>query len=184
MGKTLAIHWAATTHGTWLHGDSRGSWLRGRLIGPDPFLHAQERAMLSTQAMVLGRQEQALVADAFGHALREWGYRVLAATIQPAHFHLIFAPLADPVRTVIARMKYRSSAAVLKHRRETGQPAPRSLWTGGMFPVFIFSPSHLANAIAYVRRHNRRVGLPDDPYDWISAPERLYGIPSRDDSAI
>jgi REP element-mobilizing transposase RayT len=207
MGKTLGIHWAATTHGTWLHGDPRGSWLRGKLIGADPFLEAQQRA-LSRGAVSLDEYERELVAGAFGRAVTEWNYRVLAATIQPAHFHLVFAPLGDPINTVTARLKYRSSAAVLKYRREclartmtqrnpagttsefpggtTGLCGPRSLWTAGIFPVFIFSQPHLMNAIEYVRRHNRRIGLPDDPYDWIQAliPSRDGVLPGRDDRAI
>ena len=50
---------------------------------------------------------------------------------------------------------------------------PRHLWTAGKFPVFIFDESHLVNAIEYVRDHNRRVGLPPDPFDWIDA---LYPV--------
>lgn len=192
MGKTFGIHWAATTHGTWLHGDPRGSWLRGKLIGADPFLEAQQRA-LSRGAVWLDEYERELVADAFGRAATEWRYRVLAATIQPTHFHLVFAPLGDPINTVTARLKYRSSAAVLKYRREclavnqveicskfpagtTGLFVPRSLWTSGIFPVFIFSQSHLMNAIEYVRRHNRRIGLPDDPYDWMRGVDSRSGL--------
>jgi hypothetical protein len=38
MGQTIGIHWTVTTHGTWLHGDPRGSWKDGRLIGADPLL--------------------------------------------------------------------------------------------------------------------------------------------------
>lgn len=179
MGRTFGIHWAATTHGTWLHGDVRGSWRNGRLIGPDPFLEAAARARMSRGAVLLDSAEKSLVGNAFGKAVREWGYEVLAATIQPTHFHIVFAPLSDPIETVVARLKYRSSATVLKHRRERGFETPRSLWTGGMFPVFIFSESHLSNAIEYVRRHNRRDELPDDPYDWIRA-----AIPNGDRSAI
>jgi hypothetical protein len=33
--EALAIHWIATTLGTWLHGDPRGSWINGRPSGPD-----------------------------------------------------------------------------------------------------------------------------------------------------
>ncbi|MGD9637377.1 MAG: hypothetical protein AB7U97_29160 [Pirellulales bacterium] len=46
---------------------------------------------------------------------------------------------------------------------------PQHLWTAGKFPVVIFNELHLANAIEYVRDHNRRLGLPPDPYFWIEA---------------
>jgi REP element-mobilizing transposase RayT len=189
MGRTLAIHWAATTHGTWLHGDPRGSWREGRLIGPDPYLEAECRSQMDAEAVKLDSAEQALVAEAFKEIVREQRHRIFAATIQVTHVHLIVAPLREDITTVVARFKRRSAAAILARRRskiETVSPAetaglnsrpilgrthsrsiPRSVWTAGKFPVFIFNEQHLVNAIEYVRDHNRRMELPPDPFDWI-----------------
>jgi hypothetical protein len=61
-----------------------------------------------------------------------------------------------------------NSRAILARRSIA---VPRSLWTAGKFPVYIFDEQHLINAIEYVRDHNRRIGLPADPFDWI---EPLY----------
>jgi REP element-mobilizing transposase RayT len=183
MANTIAIHWAATTHGTWLHGDPRGSWRNGQLIGPDPYLEAAERASLVADGVVLTEREQNLVANEFGSIVREQHHRIFAATIQPTHIHLVFGPLQEDLKTVIARLKRRSAAAVLAHRREmaalhsrpilggSNPSIPRSLWTNGKFPIFIFDEYHLMNAIEYVRDHNRRNNLPPDPFDWI---EPLY----------
>jgi hypothetical protein len=186
MGRTLAIHWAATTHGTWLHGDPRGSWREGRLIGPNPYLEADTRARMSGTAVVLDETECALVAAEFGRVVRGQRHRVLAATIQATHIHLVLGPLREPIDTVIARLKRRSAGVVIGRRRAMleGTPAgtaglysravparrvhvPRSLWTAGKFPVYIFDEQHLANAIEYVRDHNRRNGMDGDPFDWI-----------------
>jgi hypothetical protein len=222
MDNTLAIHWAATTHGTWLHGDPRGSWKGGRLIGPDPYLEAEARARMRSDAVVLDATERAIIADVFGAVVREQRHRVFAAAILATHVHLVFAPLRESIDLAVARLKRRSAAAVLARRRELrGAPdparmaglysrpilgrktnsrpilgrktnsrpilgrsstAPRSLWTAGKFPVFIFDELHLANAIEYVRDHNRRIGLPADPFKWIEplfpagdmAGERAY----------
>jgi REP element-mobilizing transposase RayT len=130
--------------------------------------------------------------------VREQRHRVFAATIQASHVHLVFAPLNEDIKTVVARFKYRSAAAVLGRRRglrpaETAGlysravPArfphiPKSLWTAGKFPVFIFNDLHVVNSIEYVRDHNLRIGLPPDPFDCIDplfpasemAGERLY----------
>jgi REP element-mobilizing transposase RayT len=200
MGNTLAIHWAATTHGTWLHGDPRGSWRNGRLIGRDPYLELEVRARMSHDAVVLDTVERALIAEAFGIVVKEQCFRVFAATVQATHVHLVLGPLHEDLDTVIARFKRRSAATVLKRRRELcrvrdpanpakmaglspkpakmaglysrailarQQTVPRSLWTAGKFPVFIFNEDHLMNAIEYVRDHNRRKGLPADPFEWI-----------------
>ncbi len=173
MSNTLGIHWSATTHGTWLHGDPRGSWRHGRLIGPDPFLEASARSSLSNNAIVLSDDERLIVAAAFGEVIREHRYRALAATVQRTHVHIVFAPLAHDVKTVIDRLKRRST---MKRNTRNGSVSvmhstSASLWTAGQFPIFIFSEEHLANAIEYVRDHNRRIDLPADPFDWI---EPLY----------
>lgn len=196
MGRTPAIHWAATTHGTWLHGDPHGSWRDGRLIGPDPYLQAESQARMSRDAAVLDAAERMLVADAFGAVVREQRHRVFAATIRATHVHLVLAPVHENLDNVIARLKRRSAGVVLARRRALAasgdsagtavqpagtaglysrailarrHPVPRHLWTAGKFPVFIFDERHLGNAIEYVRDHNRRLGLPPDPYDWIEA---------------
>jgi hypothetical protein len=112
MSNTLAVHWAATTRGTWLHGDPRGSWRNGRLLGPDPFEESMARHYMNEKAVVLSDEQSTLVANAFGEIVREHNYRALAATIQRTHVHIVFAPLPDDVKIVIARLKRRSTMRV------------------------------------------------------------------------
>ncbi|MEX0777066.1 MAG: transposase [Phycisphaeraceae bacterium] len=166
MRRTLGIHWIATTHGTWLHGDVRGSWSNGRLVGPDPFLEEAIAARMTHDAVVLSATEVISVAVEMGSTIREHGHRVCAATIQPMHVHIVFAPLPEDVKTTIARLKKRTADLVLGVRRKMGDDREH-LWTQGQFPVFIFDEDHLRNAIEYVRRHNVRIGRPADPYEWI-----------------
>lgn len=172
MANTLAIHWPATTFGTWLPGDPRGSWRGGQLIGPDPFLESECHATLHADAVMLDATERQILADEVGRRVREHGYRVYAATVQMTHIHLVFAPLPEHIDTVIARLKRGTALEVLAHRRKTQDAArvPRTLWTRGKYPIFIFDDGHLHNAIKYVRAHNVRIGLPADPYDWIAPP--------------
>ena len=171
MNRTHGIHWIATTFGTWLHGDPRGSWRDGKLIGPDPFLEEAIRGRMTADAVVLSGIEIMLVAVVMGQAVRDKRWRVYAATIQPTHTHIVFAPLRDPIKDVIATLKYRSARQIISLRRNMRVEVGRSLWTEGQFPRFVYSVDHLGNAIEYVRDHNRRTGRPADPYEWI---EPLY----------
>lgn len=170
MGNTLAIHWTATTYGTWLHGDPRGSWRNGKLIGPDPFLESECRGRMTAEAVILDAEEQVIVAGEFGGVVREQGHAVLAATIQASHVHLVFAPLRESLDNVVARLKRRAAMAMFAQRRAAHVPVPRSLWTAGKYLVYIFDQQHVENTVEYIRAHNRRCGLPDDPYDWITPP--------------
>ena len=118
--------------------------------------------------VVLSTDEITRVSNVFGDLLREKDWKVWAATIQPTHAHLVFARLNGNARDVIAVMKYRSARQVLAERRAQGREAGRSLWTEGQFYVLIEDEEQLFNTIEYVRNHNIRVGLPADPYAWIT----------------
>jgi REP element-mobilizing transposase RayT len=125
---------------------------------------------MNGKAVVLNNEQRTLVSAAFGEVIREHNYRALAATVQRTHVHIVFAPLPDDVKIVIARLKRRSTMRVNELYSPailTGRSPAGSLWTGGRFPIFVFDEEHLANAIEYVRDHNRRIGLPPDPFDWI-----------------
>jgi REP element-mobilizing transposase RayT len=165
--EALAIHWIATTYGTWLHGDPRGSWINGRLSGPDPFLEEAVARRMRSNAVVLTDSEMALAAAEFATAVCENELMVFAATVHPTHVHMVFARPKRQLKSIIATFKYRSSRAVLAARRKAGRPVDRSLWTEGQFPVFIFDEMHLENAVEYVREHNRRIGRDSDPYPWL-----------------
>ncbi len=170
MQHTLGIHWIATTHDTWLHGDPRNSWQHGRLIGPDPFLQASIEKRMQHDAVILNPTEVLVVASIIGSLCRSHGHTVYAATFQPTHLHVVLAPLIEDVKTVIARFKKQSANVVLNVRRKMGDNS-KHLWTQGQFAVFINSEDHLLNTIEYVREHNRHVGKQDDPYDWLSPLE-------------
>ncbi len=117
-------------------------------------------------AVVLNDGEIITVAATVGHTIVEQQHRAYAATFHSTHLHVIFAPLPEDVKTTIARLKKRTADLILAVRRKLGEDR-RRLWTQGQFPVFIFDRNHLHNAIAYVRRHNTRVGRDADPYGWI-----------------
>ncbi|MCC6683386.1 MAG: hypothetical protein IT445_21020 [Phycisphaeraceae bacterium] len=186
MANTQAIHWIATTHGTWLHGDVRGSWRNGKLIGPDPFLEEAIQQRMAHDAVVLSPGEIVMVACEIGRTVIEQQQRVLAATIQPTHLHLVLAPLREDVKKTIARFMKRTADLVLAVRHQCGKPCLH-LWTQGQFPVFIFDDDHLCNAIDYVRRHNTRCGRSADPYDWIDPlfpPDQPRRKPGQNGPAI
>ncbi|HZZ26967.1 MAG TPA: transposase [Pirellulales bacterium] len=172
MGSTLAIHWTVTTHGTWLHGDPKGSWKNGTLMGPDPLLRQAASENMTNEAETLSQPEIELAAEAFGRVCQKGGHQVLAATIRPIHAHLVLGRIASPAEKVIWWLKRQSAAAVFDSRRSQGRPTPRHLWTNRRFVVFIYDERHLANTIKYVQRHNIEAGLSANPYSWIDPLNR------------
>jgi hypothetical protein len=142
MERTLGLHWSATTHGTWLHGDPRGSWKDGKLIGPDPFLRAEIEGMMSGSAVRFSKSEVEIVANAFGSIVKERRHLVFAATVQSMHVHLVFGPLDEDIKNVIARLKRRASMEVLNYRRK-----------------LLNSPAILAGLFRFRGRFGRRGGF-------------------------
>jgi len=155
MRPILGIHWTATTHGTWLHGDPRGSWHNGELIGPDPFLEMEAKAIMTAGAVVLSDEERVVVEQTIRETCAEKGHEILEMTVQSTHTHVVFAPMAERIKNVVARLKRRTSMEILQQRRERGMvDVPRTIWTAKKFVVFITDEIHLQNTKAYVKRHN------------------------------
>ncbi len=157
MTQLLGIHWIATTYGTWLHGDLRGSWYQGNLIDPDPFLESAIRLRMTHHAVVLSAEECDLVADTIRKICEEQNHSVLTMAIEPTHVHVLFAPMDEPIKVVVARLKRRSATAVLHRRRlgsgQDGRAIAKSLWSAGRFIVYIDDDVRLQNAMEYVERH-------------------------------
>lgn len=166
MGKALGIHWIVTTHGTWLHGDPRGSWRNGKLIGPDLFIEQAVREQMRDGAIVLSDEERGIVAGVFGDAVVDNDWLIYAVTIQATHAHVVFGALREPIERVIAMMKYRSAKRVMADRRARGIEVGRSLWGEGRYCVYVDDVQQMRNTIAYVEQHDQGDGK-GKGYDWV-----------------
>jgi len=159
MSHLLAIHWIATTHGTWLHGDPRGSWHQGKRIGPDPLLESTIRRRMTRDAIVLSQEECNLVAQTIRKVCCERDHTILTMAVEPTHTHVLFAPLEEPLKTVVARLKRKASMEVWAARRKQGLQVPHTMWTKGRYVVLIDDPQHLQNTLEYIERHARGVAV-------------------------
>ena len=138
---------------------------------------------MTSDAVVLTPTETMLTSSIVGQTINQLRLQVVAATFQPTHLHLVFAPTDQPIKEVITTLKYRSARAIQKLRENTRKRASRSIWTKGQFVTYIKSVDHLHNAITYVQQHNLRCGRDATPYDWI-APTDTPREPARDGSAM
>ena len=155
MHSLLGIHWTASTYGTWLHGDARGSWYQGRLIVGDRPLRMASQSSMKHGAVQRSAEERLLVEHTIRTVSTEFGHTLLALTVQSTHVHVVFSPLAEPIKTVVARLKRRTSMEVLQRRRQRGAvDIARSIWSAKRFLVFVTEERHLQHTIAYVERHN------------------------------
>ncbi len=180
MGATRGIHVVWTTYGTWLPGDRRGHWsalldLYGRLKPaghqlnmPDTETHSRARSLMKDAPKVLTINDIQIVADILGSYLAPGlpgAASCHACAIEPAHVHLLFGPVGEPIGTFVGRLKGASSSAVL---RRPGNHGRERIWTAGYWKVFLFEDEAVSAVAEYIEAHNTRRGLPAAPFPWIT----------------
>jgi REP element-mobilizing transposase RayT len=170
----LAFHLVTTTYGTWLPGDPRGHWSpilnadeklvyhSGVPQSGDPMTEEWARKQMKHDMVVLTPEHRKTMADSIGQTTKRYGYRVIAAAIWSTHIHLVIEKTKEDISAVAGRYKGISGKDV----RAVRGPGP--IWTAGYFKVFLFKEQHVQAAVHYVEEHNRVLGLPLRPWDWIT----------------
>jgi hypothetical protein len=107
----LAWYLTWTTYGTWLHGDSRGSYLGHRPIPPNPELEADMRASLAGDPVYLTDAQRTIVHDALLAECPVEGWIVHAINVRTNHVHIVVSANRDGDK-VRSRLKAIASDAL------------------------------------------------------------------------
>ena len=159
MNDTLAILFTFTTYGTWLRGDERG-WIEdGRLMPPDPVLERDDRDRMKGELFLFCKADLHCVGAAIGESLIERKDALIyALTVQTWHIHFVIASARHPVADIA---KCAKDAVRWRLRPE------RRIWTKHYDKRFCFDNATVRDRIAYVERHNERIGWPAKPWPFI-----------------
>ena len=157
---TLAIMVTATTYGTWLRGDRRGSIQDGRLLPPLPWLAANDRGRMKHEPFLFPEDRLLDVGQMIGDSLIERkGVTILALHVARWHMHFVIAAtqhdLADVVKCAKDSARY-------------GLKPGRPIWTADYDKRFCFDEPSVRNRIAYVERHNLAMGWSARPWNFIT----------------
>jgi REP element-mobilizing transposase RayT len=104
----------------------------------------------------------AAVADAVGKCARESDWRVVAATIEATHMHLLMTYTPRDIENTAKWIGQQTTKAV--HRKT---PFTGPVWCEGKWLGFVFDVGHWDATRRYIERHNERRGLAIRPWDWI-----------------
>jgi REP element-mobilizing transposase RayT len=177
MANTLGYHVVKSGYGLWLPGDDRGSWSDAwdeqigfiephTLHDGDPVRErmAKERmahppvrftsAMLDAIAMTLGE----CVRQSHG------GLVVSAMSIEPTHMHLLIP--YDGKHDIDNTAKWIADRTTKAVHHKTSHAGP--VWCKGKWRSYVYEPSYWNNTTAYIHRHNKRRGLPPNPYPFVT----------------
>ncbi len=148
----LAYFVTFRTHGTWLHGDQRGSVDRhGRnifgteRIKLDPvFSVTMDRNMESAPFLLDGHQRKVVEAAIRSVCLiRQYGLG--AINVRTNHAHVVVSSIASPDK-IMAGFKANSTRAL----RETGLVEPKQkIWSRGGSTRYLWKPRNVERAIGY-----------------------------------
>ena len=189
--RVLASHIIFSAYGFWLPNDPRGSWsdfvgawelLRfgratkvttHRSLAHQPhdraLRRAAKKALLYPEVHFSAAQIES-IGRGFARAVEEGGYVVRACAGLHDHWHLVIDRHERLAEMITGHLK---SSATRSLRADGLHPFERfarpdgsvpSVWSGGLWKVFLFSTEEIARAVQYVRDNLTREGLP--PQDW------------------
>ncbi len=154
MPLPLAYFLTWTCHGTWLHGDARGSVDATHnarftpFLAPDSKRMTREREKLDAPASHLTRHEQRIVHDTIVAHCQFRGWKLLAINVRSNHVHVVVVCPAD---VLPERAMEQFKAWSTRKLREAGlRPPEKRVWTEHGSTRWINSEASLAAAITYV----------------------------------
>jgi REP element-mobilizing transposase RayT len=136
-----------TTYGSWLHGDSRGSILKGettKLLSENPALRAYEQSTQEYQTVVLDSEARKIVRQAILETCRFREWLLYAAHIRSTHIHLVLKANTSPERVLVDLKAYATRSL-----RKNGYDQ-RRLWTRHGSTRYLNTASQLNKAIHYI----------------------------------
>jgi REP element-mobilizing transposase RayT len=154
MGRPLAYFLTWTCHGTWLHGDERGSVDMGHnqygtpILGPDSAREDRAGFMAAVEPRVLSDEERSIVERAIrDHALHT-GWELLAVNVRTNHVHVVVRTGTEPERVM---GQFKSWAT--RRLREAGLRDSHRVWTREGSTRYLFDHASVHRAVDYVVNH-------------------------------
>lgn len=139
----LATMITTTTYGTWLPGDLRGYVDHGRILPGDLETLGRNRMRMNQPTVYLNAEQQNLIFEALGRGAEEFGYELLAVSVESWHCHWFINHRHDRVATMAGRLKNRMRQAVQRGR----------IWTSGYDKRFCFDEKSVEARYQYIGGH-------------------------------
>lgn len=204
--RLIAYHVILSTYGFWLPNDPRGSWSRfirspviaregspvraegRRSVAHVPHNVANRRAAKSAlrrPAVLFTGQQAIAVGRGFKDRTTTSEYIVHACAIMPDHVHLVVMRHRYKIEQVVRALRQSATADLIDSGlhpfAEQRLPSGRlpSVWSRGLWKVFLFSAADILRSIDYVENNPIRSGLRRQYWSFV----RPFG-PAHDASSM
>jgi REP element-mobilizing transposase RayT len=147
----LAYLLTFTAHGTWLHGDSRGSVARDRngpgdpTVEPNPSLVANDLRAMKTREVYLDTERRAAVQFAIEETSGQRDWSLHAVAVRTNHVHVVVAAPVPPERVLTA---FKANATRVMRERALFGTSPG--WTRHGSTRYLWTEQAVADACRYV----------------------------------
>lgn len=141
-----------TTHGTWLHGDERGSYNKfGEFIPPDELLQQSMKDKLNAPPFYLSDSMREIVRAAFVEVAENKSWTIHRMAVQHNHFHIAISADTDDPRKVFNALKSKATMRLRKAKEITADFSP---WTTKGNCQTITTNVQLTKVCHYIENHN------------------------------
>jgi len=174
MADTLGFHIVKSGYGLWLPGDDRGHWSSNwdaqvgyiephTLHAGDPVRRRMAEERMKHPPVRWSSVMIQAIAMAVGQCADQSDWRIVAASIEPTHLHLLMSYHTRDIGKTCKWLAQCMSKQVHASTDHVGPVFARAKWCS-----FVFDQDIWRNTEAYIDRHNHRRGLPEKPYEWLA----------------
>ena len=137
------------THGSWLHGDKRGSFQRKnktvRRIEPNETLHDAMSSIVG-KPVILTKVQRRIVETAVNEVCDFREYHLRGVNVRPTHMHAVVSKAIKPEKIVNDFKAYATRSL-----RTLGEFGPeQKIWSRGSSTRYLWKPKNVNSAVEYV----------------------------------
>jgi REP element-mobilizing transposase RayT len=153
MNRPLAYFLTFTCHGTWLHGDERGSVDREHnvsgtpVLPPDLLRRAREQAELAEPPYPLDSARRRCTLQALCEIAQRKGWRLHAVHVRTNHVHLVVTAEGLPERIL---NDFKTAAASRRLNKSFPAERERTRWTRHGSTRYLWTEEAVAEKVHYV----------------------------------
>ncbi len=153
MDQPLAYLLTWRTHGTWLHGDGRGSVdaqhnvVDTPLLPPDTGREHTAAARMRSPAVVLSDAARRVVADVIGRHCRIRGWELIELAVRTNHVHVVVAYAGLLPEPMMSQFKAYATRELRLQGLAPGRPP---VWAEHGSTRYLWKAEHVAAAAEYV----------------------------------
>jgi len=146
--KMIAYMITWTTYGSWLQGDERGYVKNGTILDANENLKRANQEQQKFPTVKLNANQKQIAKNVIEQEAKRIDHKIHALAICSNHVHIILQKANEPIESIVARYKNKSTHA-LKAEGFEGK-----IWTRGYNKKFLYNIDKLKSTIQYVQNHN------------------------------